>query len=112
MKMLLGALLITTAIFFSPPCSAGSLLCSEDAIKQARKLLEFHFAEKDNRMEIDKTVKELPSIQNPANKKQKFQVLEVWGYIYKGQYRMRFVYFHSGGSCVLMGQEILEYANP
>jgi hypothetical protein len=37
-------------------------------------------------------------------------VLEVWGYIYKGRYRMRFIYFHFGKSCILMGQEILEYA--
>ncbi len=111
MKMLLGALLITVAILFSVTCSAGGTQCSEDAIKQASRLLEFHFGEKDSRMEIDKNVKELPSIQNPANKKQKFQVLEVWGYIYKGQYRMRFIYYHSGGSCVLMGEEILEYAN-
>ena len=62
-------------------------------------------------MEIDKSVKELTPIRNPANKKQLFDVLEVWGYIYKGQYRMRLIYARLPGECVLMGQEILEYAS-
>ena len=111
MKILLGALLITVAILVSLPCGADDSQCSEDAVKQARKLLEFHFGE-DDRIEIDKTVKVLPPIQNPASKKQKFRVLEVWGYIYKGRYRMRLIYFLLGKDCILMGQEILEYAKP
>lgn len=111
-KMILGTLLIATAIFLSHPCSAEGPRCSEDALKQARKLLQFHFEQEEDRIEIDKAVKELPSIQNPANREQKFQVLEVWGYIYKGRYRMRFIYFRSGKSCVLVGQEILEYVKP
>ena len=53
----------------------------------------------------------LPSIANPANPKQRFDVLEVWGDVYKGRYRMRLEYYRSGGSCVLMGQEILEHAS-
>ena len=91
-----------------PPSPA----CAADAIAQARKLLAFHFGE-DSRISIDDTAKPLPSIANPANKRQRFDVLEVWGFIYKGQYRMRFEYFrmqHDG--CLLMGQEILEYASP
>jgi hypothetical protein len=109
MKMLLAALLMIAAMLFSTPCSAESPKCSEDAIKQAHKLLTFHFGE-GSRIAIDEKVKELPSIQNPAQKTQKFQVLEVWGYIYKGQYRMRLIYYHLDKQCVLMGQEILEYA--
>jgi hypothetical protein len=38
-------------------------------------------------------------------------VLEVWGHIYKGRYRMRLIYHPLAGECVLMGQEILEYAD-
>ncbi len=56
-------------------------------------------------------VKVLAPIRNPANKKQSFDVLEVWGTIYKGQYRMHLIYAQLGGSCVLMGQEILEHAS-
>ena len=83
--------------------------CSSAATEQAKKLLAFHFGS-DNRIEIDKSVKELAPIHNPANQKQLFDVLEVWGYIYKGQYRMRFIYARLPGECILMGQEILEYA--
>jgi hypothetical protein len=79
-------------------------------MEQAKKLLAFHSG-LDNRIEIDKSVKKLAPIRNPANKKQLLDVFEVWGYIYKGQYRMRFIYARLlPGECVLMGQEILEYA--
>lgn len=97
---LLGATGITAAK--SPECAAP-------AITQARKLLSFH-SDGDDRIEIDKAVKELPSLKNPANEQQRFQVLEVWGYIYKARYRMRLIYATMGGSCTLMGQEVLEYA--
>ena len=42
----------------------------------------------------------------------KFDVLEVWGYIYKAEYRMRFIYAQIPDSCLLMGQEILEASDP
>jgi hypothetical protein len=89
--------------------SAKSHECTAPAIEQARKLLSFH-AEGDDRIAIDQTVKELPSLKNPADAQQRFQVLEVWGYIYKARYRMRLIYAPMGGSCTLMGQEVLEYA--
>lgn len=94
---------IAGGVFAKPP------ECSALAIEQARKLLSFH-ADGDGRIEIDKAVKELPSLKNPANEQQRFQVLEVWGYIYKARYRMRLIYAPMGGSCALMGQEVLEYA--
>ncbi|MET3461212.1 hypothetical protein [Variovorax atrisoli] len=84
--------------------------CSGEAVSRAKKLLTFHFGE-DDRIRISPDVKELPPIRNPANKKQQFKVLEVWGSIYKGQYRMRLIYYVSGNDCTLMGQEILEYAD-
>ena len=44
----------------------------------------------------------------------RLDVLEVWGYIYKAEYRMRFIYIQSKdkNSCALMGQEIIENSNP
>ncbi len=48
-------------------------------------------------------------VKNPAGKDQ-YEVLEVWGNVYKGRYRMRFIYAQLPGECLLMGQEILEYA--
>jgi hypothetical protein len=83
--------------------------CSGAAIEQAPKLLAFHFGP-DSRIEIDKTAKVLAPIRNPANRAQSLDVLEVWGHIYKGQYRMRFIYARSPKECVLVGQEVLEYA--
>ena len=109
MKSLASALFMMAALLFSAPCNAESQKCADEAIAQAQRLLEFHFGA-DERIEIDKKIKEITAIQNPTDKKQKFQVLEVWGYIYKGRYRMRLIYFQMDKECVLMGQEILEHA--
>lgn len=94
-----------------PPAAAQTPhRCSSDAIDQAKKLLTFHFGP-DDRIEIDKTVKTLAPIRNPVDRSQRFDVLEVWGEVYKGQYRMRLIYARIPNQCVLMGQEILEYAS-
>ena len=94
------------------PCYAADIPCASRAVDRAKQLLTFHSGA-DDRMTIDETVKQLPSIRNPENPAQSFQVLEAWGYIYKGRYRMRFLYFNSRAtSCLLMGEEILEYARP
>lgn len=91
--------------------SAVTPQCSDaDAIEQARKLLAFHFGH-DERIEIDSNVEELLPIANPANKNEAFIVLELWGFIYRGQYRIRLTYYPMDGACVLMGQEIMEYAS-
>jgi hypothetical protein len=91
-------------------CNAADSACAARAIDRATQLLTFH-AGSDERMTIDKTVKKLPSMANPEDPKQTFEVLEVWGYIYKGKYRMRFIYYDSRTTgCLLMGEEILEFA--
>ena len=57
-------------------------------------------------------MKSLAPIRNPANRTQRFDVLELWGHVYKGRFRIRLIYAQGPGSeCVLMGQEILEYAD-
>lgn len=83
--------------------------CSTDAILQAKKLLDFHFG-LDDRTEIEEHVTVLKPIKNPAGKG-KFDVLEVYGHIYKGTYRMRFIYGQTTDQCLLVGQEILEITN-
>ena len=93
-------------------CYAADIPCASRAVDRAKLLLTFHSGQ-DDRMTIDKTVKQLPSIRNPEGPTQSFKVLEIWGYIYKARYRMRFIYFNSPAtSCLLMGEEILEYARP
>jgi len=84
--------------------------CASAARAQAKKLLELHIG-RDDRIEIDTAVKQLSAIRNPANKQQSFDVLEVWGFVNKGQYRMRFIYAQSPDQCLLMGEEILEHAS-
>ena len=105
-KMTTGVILlaITSLVNASP-----NHRCGDEAKKQAKKLLAFHFGSEE-RIEIENNVQTLLSIRNPADKKQSFDVLEVWGTIYKGQYRMRLIYAQIPRECVLMGQEILEYA--
>ncbi len=89
---------------------ASSTACAADAVKQARKLLVFHLDGEDQGVYVGDEAKPLPSIANPASSKQRFDVLEVRGSFYKGEYRMRLEYYRIGGDCVLMGQEILEIA--
>ena len=83
---------------------------ADDAIDQARQLLAFHFGD-DERIEIDPELKQLAPIVNPANPGEQFSVLELWGYVYRGQYRVRLTYYPMDNGCVLMGQEIIEYAS-
>ena len=84
--------------------------CAAAASKQAQRLLTFHVGA-DDRIEVAPDVKVLAPMRNPANKKQLFDVLEVWGNVYKGQYRMHFIYARMRGDCLLIGQEILEHAS-
>lgn len=82
--------------------------CSPDALKRAPKLLALH-SNSDDRASISDKVTVLPSLRNPANAKQTLDVIGVTGHIYKGEYRMRFIYGRVAGECVLIGQEILEF---
>ena len=86
---------------------ANASQCSTEAISQAEKLLAFS-SDNDDRASVESKTKQLASVTNPVDNTQKFITLEVMGYIYKATYRMRFLYYPIGDSCVLMGQEILE----
>lgn len=105
-----SAACVALMLLGSPVHAAPPHRCAGAATEQAAKLLAFHFGP-DERIEVDKSVKELTPMRNPANRKQLLDVLQVWGYLYKGQYRMRFIYARLPGECLLMGQEILEYAD-
>lgn len=94
----------------SPASAQATHRCAAAATGQAQSLLVFHVGP-DPRIEIDKAIKVLTPIRNPANRAQRLDVLEVWGHIYKGEYRMRFIYAQAPPDCVLLGQEILEFAS-
>ena len=93
--------------------SAGSLnaqQCSGEALSQAERLLAFH-VDDDDRAAVDSAVRVLPSIRNPADPSQRFSVYEVWGLVYRAEYRTRLIYYRLEDDCLLMGQEILEQAS-
>jgi len=99
-------------------CTVGSAAaqgrhpCAADAVAKAMPLMKLHFDQAENleNAGIDEKVTVLPPIK-ALKGKGRFDVLEVWGHIYKADYRMRFIYAQMKG-CVLMGQEILEASNP
>lgn len=103
------ALILFAAFSAHATGKISSLECQSQSLKDAKKLLEF-YSDNDDRIAIDESAKPLPQIKNPANKKQKFDVLEVWGNVYKGKYRMRLIY-SSKDDCVLMGEEIMGYSD-
>ncbi len=105
------ALFCALGLLASGAAVAAPPQCAADAVVQAKKLLAFH-VDGDGRAEVESSARVLPPLVNPANKRQKFLVLEVMGYVYKGNYRMRLLYYPIGGECLLMGQEILELASP
>ena len=68
--------------------------CDQDAIERATPLLKLQFDAGDDEVEnlaIDDTVKTLAPVR-ALKGSGKFDVLEVWGHIYKADYRMRFIY--------------------
>jgi hypothetical protein len=107
MRLVVTFLLLSTSV-----ATAQTHRCAKDAIEKAMPLLKLHFdqAEKLENAGIDDQVKVLAPIK-ALKGNGKFDVLEVWGHIYKADYRMRFIYAQGKG-CTLMGQEILEASNP
>lgn len=89
--------------------------CAADAVKHGRTLLNLQFAGEPGIDEpivsIGKEVKVLPPVKSLKGT-DKFDVLEVWGYIYKAEYRMRFLYIQMPDTCALVGQEIIEKVDP
>ena len=101
------ALIVAVTLVASLAAAAPRHRCADAAVVQAKRFLEFHFGP-DDRIEIEPNVTVRPPLRS-VNGKDRFDVLEVWGYIYKGQYRMRLLYAQKiTGECVLMGQEIVD----
>jgi hypothetical protein len=89
--------------------------CADDAIARGEKLLQFHFSDGEaglaENVGMGDEVTVLPPIK-ALKGKGKFDVLEVMGFIYKAEYRIRLIYAQIPDACVLMGQEILEASDP
>lgn len=88
---------------------AGEPKCAGAAVERSKQLLAFHFGP-DDRIEVDRKVKELSPMPSPVNPNENLEVLELWGYVYKGRYRIRMIYDQTSTvRCVLMGEEILDF---
>src|SRR5947209_1086696 len=76
--------------------------CAADAIARGTPLLKLHFGETDRveNLSVDDKIIVLAPVR-ALKGNGRFDVLEVWGYIYKARYRMRFIYAQMKGSCVL-----------
>ncbi|WP_261641502.1 hypothetical protein [Erwinia mallotivora] len=109
LKNIVAAALMVTVFNSFGAAEKSSMTCKENALKDAKKLLSF-YRDNDDRISIEEKVTPLNRLNNPQNNYQKFDVLETWGYIYKGKYRMRFTYYPEA-DCALMGEDILEYAD-
>ncbi|HEY4202598.1 MAG TPA: hypothetical protein VGM83_18765 [Devosiaceae bacterium] len=106
--MLISLILVATPLAAE---AAQPHHCAADAVAQAEKLLKFH-SDNDDRATVDpKSVKVVAPIRALMGKGH-FDVLEVEGSIYKGEYRMHLIYAQMPGDCVLMGEEILERSDP
>jgi hypothetical protein len=104
-------LALAAALLLAAPSLALAHPCGQDAIDHAKPLLALHTDGGGDENSIGDEVKVLPPVK-ALKGKGRFDVLEVWGYIYKAEYRMRFLYAQIPGSCVLMGQEIIEASDP
>ena len=105
--ILAGVALLTTAAH-----AALDQPCVAEAIAKAGPLLRFHLDLKaTDPVDIEPDAKALPPIK-ALKGRGSFDVLEVTGHYIKATYRMRFIYAQIRGSCVLMGQEILEAGDP
>jgi hypothetical protein len=107
-QILAAQVLVALALMTTAAHAALDTPCAADAIAKAGPLLRFHVALKaDDPVDIEPDAKALPPIK-ALKGKGSFDVLEVTGHYIKATYRMRFIYAQSRGSCVLIGQEILE----
>ena len=90
--------------------------CAANARARAADLLSFHVRDdlpnaKPPDIVIGQFVRKLPSIRNPANRTQHLDVLEVFGSVDRGEFRVRLVYIGRIARCVLVGQEVLNWGS-
>ncbi|NDW06148.1 hypothetical protein [Jiella pacifica] len=108
MKRIVATLLLVLAM---PASALADHPCADDARRRAADLLAFHFEQHlPAPIDLESDVSELPPVRAPVGAA--FDVLEIWGHIYRADYRMRFLYAQIPGTCALMGQEILENSDP
>jgi len=94
--------------------SDPSHVCAANAVARAKELLAFYRHPDDTgfagQWSVDDSATKIGTVA-AIHGKRRYDVLQVWGNVYKGRYRMRLTYALVGPECVLMGEEILEDAS-
>ena len=127
MRIPTKTLAVCLALTITSAAQSGVYDCQSDAMMRAGKLLKLHWESEGSLLadqpgaptedgslmawSLDDKAVELPAVKAPVGAGM-FDVLEVNGYVYKATYRMRFIYAQIPDACVLMGQEMIELADP
>ena len=113
MRALVVLFFFTATVFGAPAGASSSHRCAADAVTQSKRFLTFYLhldeAGAAESWSVDDSASQIGSVQ-AIRGTQRYHVLEVWGRVYKGHYRMRFLYALTDGACTLMGEEIMEDA--
>ncbi len=111
MKIVLVFASVMFILTFESANAATRHACSSDAINRAKQLLVFYRQPDElgfaGQWTVDDVATKIGTVA-AIHGKRRYDVLQVWGYIYKARYRMRFIYALVTGKCVLMGEEIYE----
>jgi hypothetical protein len=122
------ALILTATLFGIVAAQAEPHPCGADAVARAGKLLKTHWESEGSLLaenpgppdensgdrmawSIDETAQKVATIKALAGKG-RFDVVEVNAGVYKAEYRLQFYYAQIPDTCILMGQEIIEIADP
>lgn len=87
--------------------------CAAEAPATAERLVRFHYSNGEDPESIKAGADEQVRVLKPVRTLRGrgfLDVLEVTGYVYKAEYRVRLIYARGAG-CALIGQEILEVSN-
>lgn len=109
MRAILLALALSSASLQA--LAQGQHACAADAAKKGLALLRLHSDADDRASTDERSVRKIATVK-ALRGKGAFDVLEVEGSVYKASYRLRMIYAQMPGSCLLMGQEILERSDP
>ncbi len=112
---LTAALALAISASSAQAAKGAAHVCAADARAKALALLRLHGELDASNGSPEGAIDEKVVVRAPVRAlkgKGLLDVLEVNGYIYKATYRIRMIYVVSFGQCALLGQEILEVADP
>ena len=118
MRTLLAAILLTATAVAAPKPHH----CEADARARAESMLKWYWDSPDAKLQakpgepdgsadmawsLDDETKILPPVKAPGTG-EKYDVLEIYAYVYKATYRIHLLYLQMPDDCALGGAEIVE----